>query len=157
MRRHETLMQGLFRGDLSRKRGYELWSHLVNLFQVMVAWAVLSLASVQILFSALGWLLDTRYPKLFLFKEIIGFHALWEYQVLAIIFDFAVVIRWCVCVELGLNTRSSRWFGKLSILRSFTVLLTWEWCMGFLAAYVITYSFLVASLIVCGSWKRKKI
>jgi hypothetical protein len=54
MRRHETLMQDLFRGDLSRKRGYELWSHLVNPVQVMVTWAVLSLASLQILFSALG-------------------------------------------------------------------------------------------------------
>lgn len=157
MRRHESLMQNLFRGGLSRKRGYELWGHLVNSVRVIVTWAALSLAGVQTLFSALGWLLDMRYPELFLLKKIIGFHALWGYQVLAIIFDFAVTIRWCVCVELGLNTRSGRWIGKLSILRAFTVLLTWKWCIGFLAAYVLTYSFLVASLIVCGSWKRKEI
>jgi len=149
-------MRDLFRDGLSRKRGYELWSYFVNELWVITACAALQLASMKIVFSLLEWLVDMRYPELFLFREIIGFHELWEYRSLAIIFDFAVAIRWFVGIEPGLYMRSDLILFLL-FSRAFNVLLTWELYMGLLVTHFLTYSFVVAFLIFCGSWKRKQI
>ena len=109
------------------------------------------------MFLAVGWLVGMRYPECFLFEKIIGFHAIWKCQIQAITFNFAIGIRWLVHMVMGLDTSNGYWICKLFMLRAVMVLLTWGWCVGLLIAHALTYSFLIAFLIVRASWKRNQI